>query len=88
MKIASVVTAVLSSLAPAVFAADITRQPGAGLPVEDYHYGMKVDVQKVLFRTDVSDKTGVVPVIMVYTDSQGETHKMRFLEWGGARNDG
>lgn len=87
MKIATVVTALLSSLAPAVFAADIQPKPGAGLPTEDYHYGMKVDVQKVLYRTDVSDKSGVVPVIMVYTDSQGETHKMRFLEWGG-RYDG
>ena len=87
MKIAAAVTALLSSLAPAVFAADIQPKPGAGLPVEDYQYGMKVDVQKVLYRTDVSDKTGVVPVIMVYTDSQGETHKMRFLEWGG-RYDG
>ncbi|KIP90884.1 MULTISPECIES: DUF2790 domain-containing protein [Pseudomonas] len=87
MKIATAVTALLSSLAPAVFAADVQPKPGAGLPTEDYHYGMKVDVQKILYRTDVSDKRGVVPVIMVFTDSQGETHKMRFLEWGG-RYDG
>ncbi|WP_137820661.1 DUF2790 domain-containing protein [Pseudomonas sp. 2FG] len=83
MKMASVVSAVISSLAPSVFAQDGVQTPGAGLPVEEYHYGMEIDVQKVLHRTDTSDKTGAVPVTLVYEDSEGEVHKIRFLEWGG-----
>lgn len=83
MKIAAAVTAVLSSLAPTVFAAE-SRDPGTGLPVEEYHYGMQVDVKKVLYRTDNSSRAGVVPVVMVYEDSQGDVHKMRYLEWGGS----
>ncbi|MNJ82185.1 hypothetical protein D3C77_814080 [compost metagenome] len=45
---------------------------------------MDVDIQKVLHRTDTSDKTGVVPVTLVYEDSEGEVRKIRFLEWGGS----
>ena len=87
MKMASVVSAVISSLAPSVFAQDGLQDHGAGLPVVEYHYGMDIDVQKVLHRTDTSDKTGVVPVTLVYEDSQGEVHKIRFLEWGGTTTD-
>lgn len=82
MKIASVVSAVLASLAPSVFAAEFQKDIGAGIPAVDYHYGMELDVQHVISRTDVSDRSGVVPVTMVYQDSQGELHKVRFLEWG------
>ncbi|MGE8496410.1 MAG: DUF2790 domain-containing protein [Pseudomonas sp.] len=83
MKLASMVTALLSSLAPSVFAEDASRTPGAGIPPTDYHYGMDVDVKKVLHRTDNSSKAGVVPVIVVYEDSQGEVRKIKYLEWGG-----
>ncbi|MCY1179941.1 hypothetical protein D3C76_843000 [compost metagenome] len=84
MKMASVVSALLSSLAPSIFAQDGIQNPGAGLPVVEYHHGMEIDVQKVLHRTDTSQLTGVVPVTLVYEDSDGEVHKVRFLEWGGA----
>lgn len=82
MKIASVVSAVLSSLAPSVFAQDIYQEPGSGIPVVDYEYGMELDVHRVLSRTDTTHRVGVVPVTMVYEDSKGELHKIRFLEWG------
>ncbi|RJG09305.1 DUF2790 domain-containing protein [Pseudomonas cavernicola] len=84
MKLASVVSAVISSLAPSVFAQDGLQEPGASISAVDYHYGMEIDVQKVLQRTDTSQKTGVVPVTLVYEDSEGEVHKIRFLEWGGS----
>ncbi|MCY1423847.1 hypothetical protein D9M71_395730 [compost metagenome] len=83
MKMASVVSALLSSLAPSVFAQDGIQNPGAGIAPVDYHYGMEIDVQRVLHRTDTTQKTGVVPVTLVYEDSEGEVHKIRFLEWGG-----
>lgn len=82
MKIATIVSAVISSLAPMAFAED-AGQIGTGVPVENYHYGMQLDVASVLQRTDNSHKVGVVPSVMVYRDSQGEVHKVRFLEWGG-----
>ncbi|AYF87732.1 DUF2790 domain-containing protein [Pseudomonas sp. JS3066] len=82
MKIASAVSAVLASLAPSVFAQDHHRDVGAGIPAVDYHYGMELDVQRVLYRTDATQRAGVVPVTMVYEDSQGDLHKVRFLEWG------
>lgn len=82
MKIAAVVSALISSLAPMAFAEDAAKV-GNGVPVENYHYGMQLDVASVLQRTDNSDKVGVVPSVLVYRDSQGEVHKVRFLEWGG-----
>lgn len=84
MKMASVVSALLSSLAPSVFAQDGLQNQGAGVAPVDYHYGMDIDVQKVLHRTDTSGRVGVVPVTLVYEDSEGEVHKIRFLEWGGS----
>ncbi|NWL78846.1 DUF2790 domain-containing protein [Pseudomonas taiwanensis] len=84
MKMASVVSALLTSLAPSVFAQDGTPNQGSGIAPVDYHYGMEVDIQKVLHRTDTSQRTGVVPVTLVYEDSDGEVHKLRFLEWGGS----
>ena len=88
MKLASVVSAVISSLAPMAFAQDAIKNPGADLPVTEYHYGMSLDVDKVLHRTDNSGKVGIVPAYMVYQDHNGETHKVRFLEWGGSTSQG
>ncbi|WP_447590721.1 DUF2790 domain-containing protein [Aquipseudomonas campi] len=82
MKIASIVSAVISSLMPMAFA-EAAEKPGEGIPAVDYHYGMQLDIEKVLHRTDNSDKIGVVPSTVVYQDGKGEVHKVRFLEWGG-----
>ncbi|WP_439859757.1 DUF2790 domain-containing protein [Pseudomonas sp. MBLB4136] len=53
----------------------------------DYHYGLKLDVHKVIHITDNSDKVGVVPATITYLDSQGRLHKVNYLELGRA-NDG
>ena len=84
MSMATVVSAVISSLAPSVFDQNGLQEPGAHVSAVDYHYGMDIDVKQVLQRTDTSDKTGVVPVNVVYLDSKGEVHKIRFLEWGAS----
>ncbi|MDR6610187.1 DUF2790 domain-containing protein [Pseudomonas synxantha] len=84
MNIATVVSAVISSLAPSVFDQNGLQEPGAHVSAVEYHYGMEIDVKKVLQRTDTSDKTGMVPVTLVYEDSEGEVHKIRFLEWGAS----
>ena len=84
MNIATVVSAVISSLAPSVFDQNGLQEPGAHVSSVEYHYGMEIDVKRVLQRTDTSDKTGMVPVTLVYEDSEGDVHKIRFLEWGGS----
>lgn len=48
----------------------------------DYHYGMTLDVQKVIHITDNSDKVGVVPATITFLDSQGRLHKVNYLELG------
>lgn len=57
MNIATVVSAVISSLAPSVFDQNGLQEPGAHVSAVEYHYGMEIDVKKVLQRTDTSDKT-------------------------------
>lgn len=84
MSMATIVSAVISSLAPSVFDHNSLQEPGAHVAAVEYHYGMNIDVKRVLQRTDTSDKTGVVPVTVVYEDSNGEIRKIRFLEWGGS----
>ncbi|EJM73081.1 MAG: DUF2790 domain-containing protein [Pseudomonas sp.] len=84
MNMATIVSAVISSLAPSVFDQNGLQEPGAHVSAVEYHYGMEIDVKRVLQRTDTSDKTGMVPVTLVYEDSEGEVHKIRFLEWGGS----
>ncbi|WP_417663020.1 DUF2790 domain-containing protein [Pseudomonas sp.] len=85
MKATTALAAILLSLAPVAFANannidDIN-------PVQ-YEYGNKLDVAKVISLTDVSELRGVVPVIMVYQDSQGKVHKLQFLQLGGADSSG
>ena len=87
MSMATIVSAVISSLAPSVFDQNNLQDPGAHVSAVEYNYGMDIDVKRVLQRTDTSDKTGVVPVTLVYEDSAGEIHKIRFLEWGGSPAD-
>lgn len=83
MKIASVVSALITSLAPMAFAQDVVKEPGREIPTEEYHYGMQLDIDKVLHRTDNSGKVGMVPAYLVYLDHDGAPHRVRFLEWGG-----
>ena len=48
----------------------------------DYHYGMSLDIQKVIHITDNSDKVGVVPATITFLDSNGKLHKVNYLELG------
>ncbi len=49
----------------------------------DYHYGMALDIDKVIHITDTSDKVGVVPATITYLDSQGQLRKLNYLQLGG-----
>jgi hypothetical protein len=84
MKATITLAALASVFAVGAFAQDgASRSLVSNAPVESYHYGMKLDVQKVISETDVSNKSGVVPVTMVYQDSKGQVHKVQFLQQGG-----
>ena len=85
MKTTAILSAVIASLSPLAFA-DQAAPVGTGVPVVDYHYGLHLDIAQVLQRTDNSAKTGVVETVMTYRDSQGEVHKLRYLELGGQSN--
>ncbi len=56
-------------------------------PVE-YHYGMNLDVKRVISLTDTGDKTGVVPVTMIYEDSQGNVKSIEFSQAGRLGSEG
>lgn len=67
-----------AALAQAPLAEDASQ-----VQAQDYHYGMALDVHKVIHISDNSDKVGVVPATITYLDSQGRLHKLNYLELGG-----
>lgn len=85
MKIAAITATLIAAFAPIAFANE--KAPASTrVDVKQYQYGMQLDIDQVLQRTDNSRKSGVVPSVMVYRDSQGDVHAVRFLEWGGQTN--
>ncbi|MGE8294901.1 MAG: DUF2790 domain-containing protein [Pseudomonas sp.] len=85
MKLAAITTTLIAAFAPMAFASE--KAPDISkLQVQQYQYGMQLDIDQVLKRTDNSHKSGVVPSVLVYRDSQGEVHAVRFMEWGGLNN--
>lgn len=86
MKATIALAAALFSLAPVAFASSASSTVETA-PIQ-YEYGTKLDVKKVISLTDVSQKEGVVPVTMVYQDSQGDVHKVQFLQLGGQNTSG
>jgi hypothetical protein len=58
-------------------------QDASQVQAQDYHYGMALDIQKVIHISDNSDKVGVVPTTLTYLDSQGRLHKLNYLDLGG-----
>lgn len=49
--------------------------------VTDYHYGMRLDVAKVLSMTEpVTEECHVIKALMTYLDSSGQEHTLRYLK--------
>ena len=87
MKTAAIAALALVATAPFAFAQSSLHdnaKASADIPAVEYQYGMQLDVKKVLSLTDVSNVAGVVPVTMVYEDSQGHVRKVSYVELGGA----
>lgn len=85
MKIAAITATLIAAFAPIAFANE-KAPASARVDVKQYQYGMQLDIDQVLQRTDNSRESGVVPSVMIYRDSQGDVHAVRFLEWGGQTN--
>ena len=82
MKFAALNATLIAAFAPMAFASE--KAPASSkVEVQEYQYGMQLDIDQVLQRTDNSRKSGVVPSVLVYRDSQGQVHAVRFMEWGG-----
>lgn len=82
MKFAALNATLLAAFAPMAFASE--KAPvNTKVEVQEYQYGIQLDIDQVLQRTDNSRKSGVVPSVLVYRDSQGQVHAVRFMEWGG-----
>ncbi|WP_286955760.1 DUF2790 domain-containing protein [Pseudomonas sp. UBA7233] len=81
MKYAIATALLASAFATGAFAAD-SRSAQDNIPVEQYHYGMKIDVAKVISieKADTNDLNNAEPATMVYQDHQGNVHKLQYLE--------
>lgn len=83
-------TLIALSALTTVFATNVFAAPGQ--PKSDaaphYAYGQKLDVQRVISITDVSQQVGVVPVTLVYEDSEGQVRQVVFSQIGGGASGG
>jgi hypothetical protein len=63
------------------------EQVGKAAPVtEDYRYGMKLNIAKVVFITPKPQFCGVVPKIMVFEDTRDTLRSVRYRSQGLCRN--
>lgn len=52
------------------------------IPVESYHYGMKLDIQKIIQVSEIANECAPVPAQMTYEDSQGKRHILQYQVMG------
>ena len=50
-------------------------------PEQDYHYGQKLDIKRVVQSPDLGF-CGIREVEMIYEDSTGQRHTLRYPVWG------
>jgi hypothetical protein len=81
MKSAIAAILLSSAFTTGAFAQDVAQAP-SDVPVEHYHYGMNVDVAKVISitKSEVSNLDESEPATMVYQDHQGKVHALQYLE--------
>lgn len=83
----SVIFVALSALATtSVFAeSEIRDEP---LDHVRYHYGMDLDVKRVISLTSAKGNLGVAPATLVYEDSQGHVKAIDFIQATGLGKEG
>jgi hypothetical protein len=57
------------------------------IPVETYHYGMRLDIARVLSISDAGEVCDVVPSVMHYEDSEGKLRALEYLIHGSGCSD-
>ncbi|MCO6055649.1 DUF2790 domain-containing protein [Pseudomonas sp. MOB-449] len=56
--------------------------------IEKYHYGMELDIARVIYRSEIPDACGVVPAYMTYEDHQGKVHRLEYVVFGQGCSNG
>ncbi|WP_044871621.1 DUF2790 domain-containing protein [Pseudomonas sp. LFM046] len=56
--------------------------------VEHYHYGMELDIARIISRSEIPDACGVVPAYMTYEDHQGRVHRLEYRVFGQGCSNG
>ncbi|HDR2971779.1 DUF2790 domain-containing protein [Pseudomonas aeruginosa] len=80
----------LFACSPLLMAAGAQDQPASQQEnaVEEYAYGMQLDVARVISSTDTSNACGIVPTRMTYEDSNGQKHTVEYQVWGNGCTGG
>lgn len=58
------------------------------MPVKSYQYGMDLDIKRVIAIKGNHKACGVVPMQMLYEDSQGQHHRLEYLIMGTGCTNG
>jgi hypothetical protein len=77
-----IMKAVIAILALCSISALAMAEDASIQPVEHYNYSMHLDIAKVISSDAIPDNCKVVPLHMVYEDSQGKQHTMEYLAMG------
>ncbi|MCY1278891.1 hypothetical protein D9M68_765450 [compost metagenome] len=60
----------------------------AEIAIEQYHYGMELDIARVISRSEIPDVCGIVPAYMTYEDHQGKVHRLEYMVFGQGCSNG
>lgn len=58
------------------------------LPIKTYQYGMNLDIKRVISIEGDHEACEVVPMHMLYEDSQGQRHRLEYLVMGTGCTNG
>ncbi len=56
--------------------------------IEQYHYGMEMDIARIISRSEIPDVCGIVPAYMTYEDHQGKVHRVEYMVFGQGCSSG
>jgi len=59
-------------------ASDKSKNPSP----EDYTYATHLDISKIISMTEPAQICGATPMVMIYEDSHGERHSLRYQVMG------
>ncbi|WP_213879787.1 DUF2790 domain-containing protein [Pseudomonas sp. dw_358] len=84
----TLVVLALSSVCGVALAAGDTTDTTPPVNPQQYTYGMKLDIARVISTTQVPNECGVVPMQMAYEDSAGQRHVLAYSVMGNGCSNG